>query len=348
MWDKSFPSKIKNILLGIFEMKVTHAEIAELVKISRIVITSFLINSRSSTVRLCQLHGLTLTDLSYDCIAEIFEKDESGNFRILQNLFTSFHVPLKELPEIEVFFAYKKLLIKIAEVQIANMYSEYDHNGFMIQRNIKGTVQKTGLFLIEKDIYGFKMKLIQDDSLEKRPYLQIDKIEHEFLSQTHSKNTTPELLKILKNIIDNLTEFRKEIKLLDAVLLLKKVYRIDSELNDSNGFEVENLRSNSSLEKYEIDQIAVKVINNVKEKIFIKYFARNKLTREQAEALYLAINDIILDWVEVGKNHSTFFEYLKKHIKINDGEYHQIIRDKMEYLIKEARKEFTAFLLSIE
>jgi hypothetical protein len=339
---------LKVILSAIFHQKHTLNDLSELVRISKIIVTAHLSNSYNSILRLCYLQGISLVDLSYDCIGEIFEKDVNNNLITLRDFYVSLRLDIDELPEEEIYLAYKGLLLKIADAQIAHLYAQLDPTGFKIQRNIKETVLKTSMFSIKKTVLGIVLTITENSEYQNLPYVDLDKLLTEFKREAFNKKLTGELLGILRNYLMEQKEFRKEIRLVDAVFLFKSIFGVieqkQYEYNDQAG----NVFQDITCQNFEIEQITGKVLDKIKTKILLDYYTRGKLTRVQAEAIYFSIHDIVHDWISLGKNHSSLYEYLQKHLIISKEDYHSIIRDKFEYLIKTTREELKLYFMAQE
>jgi len=87
------------------------------------------------------------------------------------------------------------------------------------------------------------------------------------------------------------------------------------------------------------------VENFVKEKILINYFLKGKFTKEEAEAAFLSLNDIINDWCPGINLKNSVFEYYSSHVNISKENYLKNYRTKLEYLVNLARDEFTNYML---
>lgn len=345
--EKEILNTLKNILSDIFNENYRNADVGKLVQISRTIVTSYFRNTMSSVLYLCQKHGISITDIAVDCIAEIFEKDKDNRFYKLDSFFSALRMPITEIPEKEAFLAWKGLLIKLAQSHTAHMYAQFDPAGFRIQRNIKETVPATGYFYLHKNVAGVSL-IIPGGGNNNLPSIHAEDIESEFLAEVKDNKKTRELLKILHNVIYKQEQYRKEIKLSEAVKLFKRVfnYVTDNQYNDDELAYAKTPRSFS--EEFEVDQICDKVLKIVKEKILLNYFVKGRLTAEQSDALYLTICDLVFDWSKTGGNHSSLYEYFSGKMEMQPDDYNEIIKDKIEYLIKIAKKEFSFYLISKE
>jgi len=340
MGERTFPQRIKTILCNIYNGQHDHSEIADLVKISRIIVTSYLSYHRKNTNYLCIKNGLSLADLAYDCIGEVFEKTNKGEYKNLNSFFNSLNNTVFNSSPTEIYLAYKSLLLRIFEAQESRLFSLFDPNGFKISRNIKENIKTLDFFLFEKKNNELLLKAVPLAEVNSLPYLNIDDITTDFLSLAKNNKTTKQLLFTLHQIIGSQKIYRKEILLNDTVELFKRFYGISDKLNIEADYDFENIVNYKS-DDPEINEICLKVMGRIKEKILINYYAKGKVTKEQANALYEAINDLIYDWKLSGNCTESYYEYFKSHLDINKNEYQIHIKDKFEYLIKEVKKEFT-------
>lgn len=346
MGEKPFYITIKRLLLKSQSGYLTQSEIKELVSTSRIIISSYLRHTKPRIIKLCENEGITLEDLSIDCIAELFEVDEYKNFIRLNNLANTIRLPLDKLPEVEVYLAFKGLLTRMADTQIARQYAIVDPNGYKIQRNIKEYIKSTQLLSLQKTIYGVLItvnnSVNQGDVL---PYYNNDDLEKDFHSYAKNKVDIPSLMLALLKLLNDQSRYRKELLLSDCVPLFKKYFGI-SDFSSKTIYTEELVSKLYEIDELEINEIKQKVLNLIHEKIVLEYYAKSKLTKVHAEALNLALCDIIEDWIVKGENGSSFFAYLKTYAEISEEVYYKILKAKVEYLVKVARNEFE-YLLEI-
>jgi hypothetical protein len=331
--------KLKELLLYLLDGNVTHGDLTELVHLSRAIIQSHLGYIRNSITHLCLQQGLTVTDLAYDCIAEAFAKDEKNKFHQLENFVQSLNNDLETTPDIEIFLAFKSFLTRITDAQLARLYAQSDPGGAKIHRNIRDCLKQSDLFTLEKDFRGLVLKPKGDPSEYLAEYPR-EALEHELLNNLDHEYSTPELLAILHRTLVEQTKYRRSVPLVDVVQLFRKAYQ--------GGFEdvTEHQAPHADgLTDFEIKSICTQVELVLKEKIVFTYLAHGKVNREEAEAIFGALNDICDDWCNGEQSQSSLLDYLKKYLNMNEETYESNYRTKMEYLVKIAREEFAARLM---
>ncbi len=309
------------------------------------MIQSYLINYRSKVLNLIARNGITITDLSYDCIADAFARNGENKFHIIKKFISSLNDNINEIEALNLFFAYKSFLIKVADAQLSKLYSQTDPIGSKILRNIKDVVRRSDKYTIVKSLRGLTLVANNSDELFSKPEFPFEKILTEFNMHGNDPDTNS-LLERLRQILINQNEYRRSVLLTDTVLLFKKYFR--TEINDF--YEINELLllspvHNDGFEEFEILQVKQKVENYIKEKILLDYFVKGKINKEEAESIYLAIRDIINDWYFGVETKDFIYNYFTAHHQLEKEEYLKNYRTKVEYLVKLARDEFANYLL---
>jgi hypothetical protein len=320
---------------------ISRSQLSELVQLSRAIAESHLSYLRPSITRLCLNQGLTITDLAYDCIAEAFARSNNNSFPLIEKFVSHLTGKLADLPELELFLAFKGFLTRLADAQLARLYAQADPAGAKIHRNIRDCVKASSIFILERDFRGLILRPRAQDSLDHLDSFPMESLEREFLSRASGERSTPGLLEILYQVLIEQSQYRRSIPLVDAVQLLKRVYGYESELLAST----DTLPSCEGLNEFEIEQIRSQVEFALKERILLTYFARGKVDRKEAEAMFCAFHDMLSDWCCSGDPEASVCEYLRRHLSISEEAYETSFRAKMEYLLKIAREEFAARLL---
>lgn len=338
-------NKIQECLLAVSDDSINHSQLTELVKISRLMIQSYLINYRSKVLNLIARNGITITDLSYDCIADAFGRNNENKFHIIKKFVSSLDQNINEIQELNLFLAFKSFLIKVADAQISKLYCQSDPIGSKILRNVKDVVRSSDKFRIVKNLRGLILVASNSDELLCKPEFPFEKILNEFNIHGNGSDTNS-LLNELWRILINQGEYRKSILLTDAVSLFKKYF--SAEINDA--YEINELLllspvHNDGFEEFESLHVKQKVENYIKEKILLDYFVKGKINKEDAESIYLTIRDIINDWYYGVEIKDSIYNYFTAHHKSEKEEYLKNYRTKVEYLVKLARDEFAIYLL---
>jgi hypothetical protein len=333
------------LLNAVADETINPSQLTELVKISRLIIQSYLINYRSNLIGLITRNGITLNDLSYDCIADAFGRNKDSKFYSLKKFLNSLNHDISRIEKVNLFLAYKSFLIKVTNAQLSKLYSQTDPIGSKILRNIKDAVKEFEGLCITKDLNGLKISLKSSSNENCKPDFPIEKLSLISKGKNRILNTH-DLLQNIYDILYEQTEYKKSVSLIDMVSIFKNYFNAHYDYN----YEVNEQILLSKFESvdsdvYEILDLKQKVGNFVKEKILINYFLKGKFTKEESEAVFLSLNDIIVDWCSGVITKNTLYDYFNCHYTVTKENYLENIRTKFEYLVKLAREEFANYLL---
>lgn len=338
-------SKIHKYLNAIVEENINNTQLTELIKISRLIIQSYLLNYRSNVISLITRNGITLTDLAYDCIADAYSRNKELKYYAINKFINSLNENIKSIEPINLFFAYKSYLIKLSDSQVAKLYAQTDPIGAKILRNIKDAVRESDKLIISKDWNGLKIEVKNYVNENGHKDFPLEKLFLNFTKSVRIINSS-DLLENVYDTLINQTEYKKSVYLFDLVSFFKKYFNANHDYN----YEVDegaliSRIDHSSFEEYEIQFIRQKVEYFIKEKIMVNYFLKGKLNKSEAEAFFYSLTDLINDWSAGILLKSSIYEYLKNHYDISHDLYMKNYRTKMEYLVKLAREEFANYLV---
>src|SRR5260370_4969376 len=277
-----FSEKLALHLKQIDSGSISESQLSELVQISRAMIQAHLTCIRSSVTQLCLQQGLTIVDLSYDCIADAFAHDTDNRFRNIHNFVGSLQKTLNTIPDHELFLAYKSFLIRIAEAQLARLYAQSDRSGARIHRNIRDCLNDSRIFVLRRDIRGVVLYPLQLDPMEHLGSFPHEELTRRFLQEVNSRDSIPRMLESLSHVLADRAGFRRTIPLVDVVLMFKGVYQGEFAPEES----VDHPWSLNELSEFELRGLRHEVENALKEKILMTYLLRGKISDKQARAMF--------------------------------------------------------------
>lgn len=337
--------KIHQLLNSAADESISHSQLTELVKISRLIIHSYLTNYRSNVINLINRNGITITDLAYDCIAEVLRRNKELKFYAINQFANSLKENIRLIEPVNLFLAYKSHIIKIANAQLSKLYAQTDPIGAKILRNIRDSVHQSEKLRIVKDLRGLRIEVANTDAENHKKDFPIN----QFLLNIEINNRTLNTSDLLEHIYSNLqnqTEFKRSVYLFDIVTLFKNYFGAehvyDYEVNEETLISKIN---GNCFEEYEIQNLKQKVELFIKEKIMVNYFLKGKLNKAEAEAIFFSVNDIINDWCSGAIYRSSIYEYFRNHFDISHDLYLKNYRTKIEYLVKLARDEFAFYMI---
>lgn len=332
---------LKTLLTAIVDGSASKQQQADIVHHSRIIIEAYLTHHRAAVAQLCLSHGLTITDLAYDCIGEAFGRDANVGFFQLKNFVAALRTPLAEAPDQEVFLAFKGFLTSVANAQLARLYALADAAQSRIYRNIKeATKHGRACFTITHDHRGYVLTPQSSPLLDHLAPYPYDELERHSLHAARSHNDVPALLDILSSILNSQNQYRRSLPMVDVVRLFKSVYT--SEEPD----EAEpTLPSDGSLTEEEIERLCRQVGHAIYQRIVLTYVVHEKLDRRHAEGMARAVYDYLVDLCCSHDRSTSLYHHVSAHLQITTEEYESNLRPKAEYMLKMAKEELAARLM---
>ena len=336
-----YSEKLRRLLADLDSGSITENRLSEAVQLSRTMIQAYLRCVPSSVTHLTLQQGLSMTDISYDCIAEAFARDSDDTFSNIQNFIGSLRSNLSAISERDLFLAYKSFLITIAEAQFARLYAQSDPSGSRIHRNIRDCLRHSKIFGMRKDFRRIVLFPLQHEPLDHLVPFPPDELARRFMQEVTSRYSIPEMLETLDHILAGQSEYRRTVSLIDVASMFKGSYQGDF----SPVTSVDHPWSSDGLSEFELRRLRQEVEIALKEKILLAYLVRGKVTDPQARAMFNALRDVLEDWSSGDSSSDSLYSNFNNHLSIAPETYEQEFRSKMEYLLKMARQEFESRLM---
>lgn len=327
--EKYLVPLLKSALSG----NIPNFEINHLVKIAHqlaIVRLSQLISSRKVSFAI-QPH--TISSIALDCIAEIFERDESNNFIELLNYFDG-ERSVDTNSEEQIMIHFRMLVFSKLKDGIFRIYRDYDPVTSKILRNIKLIAKNNDqIVIIERfgDTYLALSKIELDEHLSE--YLA-DELESELISRVHKKENIKVLLLHLLQILAESDKHRKFYSMIDIALMFKDIF-----LKLELPFPV-SYHQNDSLINTDIKTVIDKSVIEIRSELGNKYYTNNKMEKELFESFLEAIIEMLHDTYILNNGiELSHYDYLKKqNPDYSYAEYRNKHRIKFEYMVKLSKK----------
>lgn len=335
---------LKQYLLQLLANAMSEEELTSLVHLSRSIVQAHLQRIRFSISQLCEQQGITALDLAYDCLGEVFARNQDNRFPHIDAFEHSLNQPLAHTPDPDLFLAFKQFLVTFAETQLAKLYALNDPTGARIHRCIKEYCKTSSCFTLTRDFRGLVLQPSNSDPGDHGEAYPLEELEREILRRGKVGEPVPKVLSILHSILRSDHPYRRSVPLVDIVRIFKHYYRITGRISGTDILDDEPTLNFTGLMDFEIDSIRRQVETTIKEKIVTTYLLKGKVDKQQAEAMYSALHDMTVDWC-TDRSDPSLFEYFSRHYPIDEERYEAEFRTKMEYLLKITRETFAAHLM---
>jgi hypothetical protein len=270
-----------------------------------------------------------LEHLATDSIAELFERNETGEFVQLRRYFTP-HLKTVSSEE-EWLVLLRRLVISRTRQSLTRIFRERDPEGARILRNLKASVANnpkcTLVEWLGSEWISLNSEFKNRRNLSESPCVVKDAVVLEPLYRRFQpKDTIPEILDTILDYMSENPEFPKFLDPMEIVRMIKKyreTFKIkETRSTDPDGFP-ETIR-------YKLEAIRHDLLN----KIETGYVRTGKMDRKTADGIRRAVCDVIDDLIDTCPLRP-YYHYIRDHFPdMDESLYRKTIRTKFEYFAK--------------
>lgn len=278
------------------------------------------------------LKGECKSDLAWDFIAEIFQKDEAGNFTTLQEYFGS--SDLDAVGDHDLFIELRKLVFTKVDDGIFRYYGERDPSLKKIIRNIKLSIRNSGS---KKEIYyenGFL--IVANGKAQELPTMPEDFMRIKLCSRLEEQMQIPQILTCTIDILQNQNEYRRRFSLVILAKIIRESFVL---IHDHNEPKTLIPAAEKQLLKKDVEKLLNRSVNKVKNDVASGYVKRRKINPDHVNVYFETAADIVYDDLTEQSGLSQF-DRIKNYLE--DLEYEQFRqnhRSVLEYMVRLIRKD---------
>lgn len=192
------------------------------------VISVCLANARAILARrggvnqLIRLHGLNLSDIAFDCISDLFARDDTGKYLALGSYFSAFS--LSTLSDEEAYIHLQRLTYTKVRQGIFRLYREIDPQLGRILHNIKVVIHSLGQFMETERLGDSCIVPAIGDSGEHLPSMQAEELAARLAADSKGSEHIPELMGRLCKLLREQEEFSRVVPIVTVACAIRKFY----------------------------------------------------------------------------------------------------------------------------
>ena len=325
---------ISELLTAIKSPFPDRASVYKLIKICH-RISYFYISNRISNgkLRICRL-GLSLNDLAWEGISELFKQDEMGYFAGFQCIDLS-NNDKHNTNQNKIFIKLKLLVAGAVNDILFRLHRESDTDLGRLIRNIKLSVSSIHeLEIIKKNGESVITSLpILHYTNNKLPLTE-DVFYSELLTRIKGRTSLKSILKEAATVLNTQRQYQNYMPLTATALVIRRIYAEEKMLDEIPDFELPSPSDRENLIQQAID--------NIKMLYGKKYISNNKIDDETLTKYFVAIKQILIEsYVRFGEKNHSYYEIVCDFFpNLCREDYLGIHRTKFEYLVKLVRNEF--------
>lgn len=336
------PQNIILLLREVVSDNASSSQITELVRVAHHIAVTRLKQMVSSGKLHLQSFPLSLESVAFDCIAELFARNEQQQFVELKEYFIG-EQTLDKLNE-EAVQHFRALVFRTLHDGIFRLYRENDPILSKILRNIKIAIHKEST-IQEYDRFGithlFSCSLSErNDNL---PGIEVEEVERLLSGMTSSGINAHRYLLCIFDFLNSQETYRRSISLIDIAIVYKRLLLKNNEFAHTVDMIDSEVLSSDTL------NIVTTSINIAEKNLRTRYVNNGKITSEIFNQYFSAINEILQDtFIHNDGSTQSYFDYLI--VQIPDLEYEEYRlhhRSHFEYMVKLAKNIVKKHLMSL-
>jgi len=275
-----------------------------------------------------------LEDLAWDCIADLFERDEDGHFSQLETYFIN--VEINEIHEGDLVSLTRRLIFSKVNDGLFRNHKNFDRSLSKIIRNLKLAAEDHPE--IDIAIVNNRTSLVFDIEENDGPSIPPEILEAWLFRHIEPKLNTKDILELVVELFRQNQMYSNSIP---VVWLAQSIRHVYAKMNRE--FKEVPAHSKPHFFNGELTTFIEQIIDLKREDLYASYVETGKIPITLFDHYLNAVVDILHDdFIKDDPVADSYFEHLKKHLpQLEKATYREEHRQYLEYLVKIIRKDFT-------
>lgn len=323
----------RHVIIAVVRGSYTAAELRQFVQLCANLARP-LIRKRISSgkIRLITLR-FSEKDMIFDCLADLFERDDSGQFVQIQRFFQ------QELPDLDS--ASTELMVevlrRIAFQKVSNglirLYSNADPVLAKILHNLDVAIHRSQFFTKQVRMGEKWLFPVGSDVLQHLPPMPFETFHLLFSRVAVIHDSMTEVLRKIHDIVSNQSRYQRSVSFMTVGYLARELYALQAVPQ-----ETATESASAHLEADDLSKMIDRVCGELRNKTGARYKIKGKLDGQLFDYYMRAVKEILRDMILSKEIDGSFFEYLRRQLpNLTPVEYKKNHRTRIEYLVKSAK-----------
>lgn len=277
--------------------------------------------------------GISKDELAWDCIAELFERDDNNQFVKFREYFCERDVDSMRSHQIEMQL--RRLVFTKVNDGIFRNYGSIDPSLRKIIRNIKLAIKAIDGLQLDKVGNEKVVQLASTDQETQLPTVPPEFLEIRISERVDSSMQIPEIMEIVKTILDRQQIYQSSVSISQLAVSIRRVFARKLDIEDRKTTEPETNFLDDTVE-----QLISQCVEVQKSDFKSSYLEKDKLTKDTFNLYFKIVKTILLDeFVRDDPDADSYFEHAKKEMPdLSKQHYRQAHRQYVEYFVKNTRE----------
>jgi len=334
---RAFISGLRNNLMALLVGGASPSQVKSIVRVCHANAEGILAR-RVHLGHLLKVHGLSLSDLAFDCICDLFARDEQGRYKTLESYFSAYDI--SSFSDEEIYFHLQRLSFTRVRNGLFRLYSEMDPQLARILHNIKIASRALGLFNDIDRLGESCLAPALSDTFEHLPPAEVSDLTAWLSGEASGNEFIPELLGKLCMSLRKQTTFSRVVPIVTIGLAIRAFYKQQDIPQLGEPVTV--------IDEGAIDAAGAiaEACNVIRGRTYGKYVNSGKVTEEMFD-LYFRVIARMLE-LRFISHDGAGFQLSESFLMLMPGvglqEYRKTHRNRLEYLARLVQKRVSKAL----
>lgn len=276
--------------------------------------------------------GISLDDLAFDCIADLFRRDKTGAFVKLKRYFDGMDVA--QMTDEDLLAACRRLVFSKVNQDLYRQYAEMDPDLHRIIRNIKDALPRVP-FVRLTELHG-EYWLAFGNADAGLPMMAPEILEAHLTGFVRPGMTFHALLKGTAVVFGDQDLYRRAFPLTGYALLLRASFgNLSASESPSSG-------ADDGLSSADLERFVGESVDRIAARMKTQYVREGSVSGETFAQYLQAVGSILCDeYVHPGRAERSYMEHLSAAMTgLTPEAYKTNHRARLEYLARLARRDF--------
>ncbi|MBI2429879.1 MAG: hypothetical protein HYV29_14000 [Ignavibacteriales bacterium] len=319
---------LRKNLTALLDKTHTPAQLNEVVMLSHAIAVTFLEGKAASGSLNREFFHLPIEDAAYDCIADLFRRDETNSFIALNAYFSAFDI--STLDSTELFPHLRRLVFTKVNDGIARSYHDSDPMLSRIIRNVRLAVHSLGNYTEIERFGEVYLAPTLCDPLEHLPKFDEQTLEHLLAESVRGNENVLEIVGTLARKLRVQNEYARMVSVLQVALTIRSLYARKAMLATMEG------EITQKHDERVVKETMHSAINRIQHRFYLHYVGNGK-TNDATYGVYFDVITTRLEYMLLSgsADGQSLYSSLKNRLPgLSVEDYKEHHRSRLEYLFK--------------
>jgi hypothetical protein len=276
--------------------------------------------------------GLTENDIVHDCLADLFQREDSPQFPQIVRFFQTQTPNLDTVSDERLLITLRRLVLGKVSNNIVRIYAEADPVLGKIFRNVTLALERTRLFEKHARFGEAYLRACGATALDDLPPIPMEQLCEKFMASASPQDTIPQMMRKLHAVLSDQEEYQRVVPFVGVALMFKEVY--------ARAQEIDEKVIPQHSEDDNIAAVIESVCRQLEGKMHKSYVASGKKSAEVFRQYMIALKEMLMtEFVQGEPDGISYFETLRQHMpRLTKAAYARQHRTAFEYIAKTAKE----------